>query len=111
MIRGIIRGHDVVWDETACVWLWADTLSPTPQYGGEERHCTQCGDMPSPCDTGCPEGHDPCLGHIAGASSACCGHGRFVGYINWPGQHVTDGWKGAVKLAPEENGGKQLCES
>jgi hypothetical protein len=34
-----------------------------------DRACPRCGKPPT------PEGYDACLGHIEGATSACCGHG------------------------------------
>ena len=33
------------------------------------RPCVRCGKEPA------HEGHDACLGYIAGVSSVCCGHG------------------------------------
>lgn len=47
--------------------------------------CPQCHRMPHPClEAECLDEamvHDPCLGHIPGATSACCGHGRGVGHV------------------------------
>lgn len=34
-----------------------------------ERPCVKCNLMPT------PEGYDPCIGHVPGAVSVCCGHG------------------------------------
>ena len=76
---GRTHGHQVVWDEGGEVWRWLDN-------GGvvtDERPCLFCGEpfteMCDECDYGTP--HDPCLGHIDGALSACCGHGVEHGRI------------------------------
>ena len=61
------RGHAVVWDGEA--WRWQDDSSPLPEYGGTDRPCVKCGQMPT------PEGYDACLGYIEGVTGACCGHG------------------------------------
>ena len=63
------RGHKVVWDGSQ--WLYDDTKEPS----NYERPCPRCGHMPT------PEGHDHCLGHIDGVTSACCGHGVHKGFI------------------------------
>ena len=39
------------------------------------RPCPKCGELPT------LEGHDACLGEIAGVWSACCGHGIKPKYI------------------------------
>jgi hypothetical protein len=41
------------------------------------RPCPRCGRLPT------PEGHDACLGHLPGVSSACCGHGIKPGYVRY----------------------------
>lgn len=53
---------------------WKDTgeeVTVTP------RPCPQCKCLPT------KDGHDPCLGHIDGVVSACCGHGKQDGAILW----------------------------
>lgn len=92
-MRGFIRGHPVAWDEVAQIFRYADTNEPAEGWGGESRPCPQCRRLPG------PDGHDPCLGTIAGAASACCGHGRHVGYVNWPGIPAPPGWFRGVCIA------------
>lgn len=43
--------------------------SDTHTICDDSRPCKRCGCMPT------KEGYDACLGHIEGATSACCGHG------------------------------------
>lgn len=87
-MRGFIRGHPVIWD--GMIYRYADG-TPAEAWGGEPRPCVLCQQMPEPCvEEGCsyrPETgnpgqwlHDPCLGHLAGYRSACCGHGVEGGY-------------------------------
>lgn len=52
-------------------WVYTDTGEPT----SDRRPCKRCKCHPT------PEGHDACLGHIPGATGACCGHGVEDGYI------------------------------
>lgn len=61
--RSYQRGHPIIWQSGK--WVYEDDSSPIT----EERSCIRCGKMPT------IEGYDACLGHIEGASSACCGHG------------------------------------
>jgi hypothetical protein len=68
-------GHRISWCPKREVMFYLDDGTPTPEYGGEERPCSDCGLMPT------PEGHDACLGTIPGAKSACCGHGFRKGYV------------------------------
>jgi len=71
MITGHIRGNTVFW--TGQAWHYLDdgvAVDDDP-----DRPCARCGRPPT------PEGHDACLGHIGGASSACCGHGVERGYV------------------------------
>ena len=50
------------------------------QYNNEKGEpCPHCEVVPSKCACGLT--HDPCLGHIEGARSACCGHGLGVGHV------------------------------
>ena len=52
-------------------WVYSDT--------GEEitdrRACKRCGREPD------SQGRDACLGHIEGATAACCGHGATQPYV------------------------------
>ena len=76
-----MSGRDVRYDEGIARWLWEDTGKPA--YIGD-RPCPRCGLSYAPCDQ-CDEPllHDPCIGHIEGVNSACCGHGVETGYIVW----------------------------
>lgn len=65
-----MRGHPVVWDQTAAVWRWADDGTLAPASGGKERPCAACGRT---AESG--YGPDPCLGWVPDVSGACCGHG------------------------------------
>lgn len=87
-----IFGHPVTWDDDHEVYRYDDT--------GEIAHdsprpCPQCGMLQT------PEGHDPCLGTIPGAMSACCGHGVERGYVIWP----TPGEK--IRCLRQKNGWSQ----
>lgn len=64
---GWSRGHATYFDGE--LWRFADDSSPCPGWGGYERACVKCDELPT------PEGFDACLGKIDGATSACCGHG------------------------------------
>jgi len=57
------RGWPTEWDGRR--WIYSDTRKPDTG----RRTCRRCGRKPT------PEGYDACLGHIPGATSACCGHG------------------------------------
>ncbi len=69
MITSHKRGHLIAYD--GAQWVYASDGHPIT----EERPCARCGRMPT------PEGYDACLGHIPGATSACCGHGVEQPYI------------------------------
>jgi hypothetical protein len=59
------RGHPI---ESAPVgWIYSDTGEPTV---GSRRPCGRCHRPPT------SEGHDACLGTLAGVMNACCGHGN-----------------------------------
>lgn len=89
-MRTHIRGHEVTWDGT--IYRYLDG-QPAEACGGEPRPCPRCHLLPTPCnEQGCnyvPEcayragewWHDPCLGHLLGVQSACCGHGIEPGYF------------------------------
>ncbi len=75
--RGHTRGHSIVYDEGADIWRYEDTGEPTAAYGGVERRCIVCGEIPI-------NGKDPCLRSLPDSvKSACCGHGVTKGYIVW----------------------------
>jgi len=73
MTKSYHHGHLIVWDEKEEMWNYVDTGRPIDP----DRPCFWCGWPPT------PEGHDACIGHIPGASGACCGHGRGVPYVMW----------------------------
>ena len=64
MVTGHNRGNPI--EYAGNNWVYSDDKTPLEN---EERPCTRCGRMPT------PEGYDACLGHIEGATGACCGHG------------------------------------
>lgn len=101
---GTVRGNPVT--RAGQGWAWADTGQPAEHWDedGTWRPCTQCGRTPQPCEHDCQRRHDPCLGHIDGATSACCGHGTHPGYVLWPGQTIDRpaGWHANVHLTPPE---------
>ena len=61
--RSYSRGHAIIFRGRQWVYEDNETLVR------DERECISCGNLPT------PEGYDACLGHIEGATSACCGHG------------------------------------
>lgn len=67
-VSGQMRGHPVICDGVR--WVYADG-STAP----DDRPCALCDRPPT------HEGYDACLGHIEGATSACCGHGVEEPYI------------------------------
>lgn len=85
-MRGWLRGHEVEWDETDAVWRHVDSHTPANGPAAELRECPQCGEFPT------AEGHDSCLGTIPGAAGGCCGHGKHLGYVNYPGIAAPAGW-------------------
>lgn len=54
------------------------------KFDNTRDKCPACGIMASPCIQASCGGmtHDPCLGHIARATSACCGHGISMGHVD-----------------------------
>ena len=58
------RGHKIIALDNGD-WVYEDNKSPI----NVERPCKRCDKMPT------IEGHDACLGHLEGVTSACCGHG------------------------------------
>jgi len=69
--RSHVRGHAI--EHTRDGWCYSDTQRPVRDCS--DRPCSRCGELPT------IEGYDSCLAHIAGATSACCGHGVEEGYI------------------------------
>lgn len=63
MILSTDRGHETYYKDGN--WFYKDTGYKVDHT----RACKRCGQPPT------KEGHDACLGHIEGVSSACCGHG------------------------------------
>lgn len=61
--RSYAHGHPV--EHNGRQWVYSDTRQPATV----DRACVRCGRKPT------PDGHDVCLGTIAGCTSACCGHG------------------------------------
>lgn len=64
------RGHEIVYDGND--WRYRDTGEIV---GDAVRPCVTCRIAAT------PDGVDPCLGRIAGAIGACCGHGVEAGYV------------------------------
>lgn len=71
MSKTYLRGHEVYFDGTN--WRYADTN----EIFDDSRPCKKCGKHPT------KEGYDACIGHIEGATSACCGHGITKGYVKY----------------------------
>jgi hypothetical protein len=63
------RGHQTYWDGEN--WRYCDNS----EIDEGKRPCKRCGRPPT------SEGYDACLGYIEGATSACCGHGAWEGYV------------------------------
>jgi len=71
-ITSFYRGNPIEFDIDLQCWVYSNDRV---KIHSVERPCPRCGCMPT------PEGYDACLGHIEGATSACCGHGIEEGYI------------------------------
>ena len=63
MVISYSRGHEIYYDGKD--WRYLDTK----EINNDNRPCKKCNYYPT------KEGYDACLGHIKGATSACCGHG------------------------------------
>ena len=72
-MRSWYRGWQIVYRGRQ--WYFEDTGLRVCDC--EDIACSLCGEPPT------VEGYDACLGHIAGAQFACCGHGVHDGYILW----------------------------
>jgi hypothetical protein len=70
--RGTTSGVPVVYERGE--WRWEDDGQPVSDFPHSHR-CENCGLLPG------PDGEDGCLGHLPGVITACCGHGKFPGYI------------------------------
>jgi hypothetical protein len=58
-------------------WRWAASGRYLRTGPGDDEPCVRCHLRPT------LEGYDPCLGVVAGAKAACCGHGVTRGYVLW----------------------------
>ena len=74
MVTGYIFGYEAVYNEKDETWHWQNNGL---EVNDNPRACPKCSKVPTRA------GHDPCLGTIEGAVSACCGHGKQDGYIMW----------------------------
>ena len=68
MVTGYMRGHKIYFDG---FWRYSDTKG----LALDNRQCMRCGKYPT------PEGYDACIGHVEGATAACCGHGVGKPYV------------------------------
>ena len=88
---GFIRGHEVFYDGDD--WYYKDTKQLASLFQQSQRACWLCEEVPvrctePECDDYWQGFHDPCIGHVKGVMSACCGHGRknpywVEGKIEW----------------------------
>lgn len=63
---------------------WEDgqkEVDPLGAYDNRRDPCPECGRIGELCSLCDGQTHDPCLGHIEGARSACCGHGLGLGHV------------------------------
>ena len=79
------------------------TVSGEPMFVNTRGEpCPACNVVPTVCglctDAGDPQTHDPCLGHIEGATSACCGHGNDIGHVI-----IGDADEGLARLSGVES--------
>jgi hypothetical protein len=65
--RSFLRGYPIYIDGDT--WRYEDTNDPTTETW-QSRPCGSCDRNVT------AEGHDGCLGSLAGVMNACCGHGR-----------------------------------
>ena len=97
--KGRCRGHDCLWEVSTQQWYWVDTGEPLDtNVAIPRRSCWYCEKEPT------IEGYDACLGEIPGASEACCGHGRDVGYITWPGVYLSGKrgtWLASIRITED----------
>ena len=74
--------------------------------GARPRDCPNCRRPTVWCEE-CEEWHDGCIGHVDGATVACCGHGDAdAAYVTWPERTVAglspEQWDGAREATIEE---------
>lgn len=70
-----LLGHEIAWHVDRQEFVYTDDLSPAGGPGeAPPRPCVLCLHPPAWCEP-CGNWHDPCVGHIPGVVSACCGHG------------------------------------
>ena len=69
-VKSHLRGHEIKYSDGR--WLYSDT----GEEANYDRPCVKCGQMPTLA------GYDACLGFIANADSACCGHGVSEPFIH-----------------------------
>jgi hypothetical protein len=74
MSTGYERGHKIFYD--GCNWRYFDN----GKIIEDKRPCIRCGKYPNADDS------DACIGHLDNVVAACCGHGKYKGYIRY-----TDG--------------------
>lgn len=78
MTKTYLRGWEVYFDGSD--WRYTDTN----EIFNDSKPCKRCGKYPT------KEGYDACVGHIEGATSACCGHGITERYVKY-GKKEDDG--------------------
>ena len=78
MATSYSRGHLTYYDWDTKNWRYSDNN----EIVNDTRPCKKCGCSPT------KEGYDACLGHIDGATSACCGHGVEKGFIMYPDKTI-----------------------
>jgi len=78
------RGHMIVRHGDGR-WRWGESgRFLLIGSGPSDPLCGYCGLPPT------AEGFDPCIGHVEGATSACCGHGVVGGHVKFPGAPRID---------------------
>lgn len=65
MATSYSRGWSIYYDWSAENWRYCNN----DEIINNERLCKKCGRTPT------KDGYDACIGHIEGATAACCGHG------------------------------------
>lgn len=69
------RGHPIVRLPDGR-WRWvANGRYASHGSNADDPACTACGRFPN------TDGSDACIGHVPGATGACCGHGVVEGYV------------------------------
>lgn len=79
-------GHMSWYDWDLPGWRYSDDDTSVRD---NDRPCPECGELET------PEGYDPCIGCISGATAACCGHGLYEGSVRMKdGPLLSLGWVG-----------------